>query len=118
MNKIPALVQTFKKCDPPEEIIPELLEVFHHGGIEIDEEMSACNPNARKTVPFVSSSDPVELSDSKIKMNYKESMGNWIYCGHKWYVRKTSDYEFAQFLAYQTCDKSYVGPWDAREHTG
>ena len=116
MKNIPEKIQTFKKCDPPEDLYEELINNYNSGGLTIDEDMKLKNPNAKKTIPYISLSTPMQISESKFKTSNDEYIGNWIYSGHGWYVRKTNEYEFAQYLMYNTSTKIFGESWDERKH--
>ena len=116
MKNIPKYVQVLRIAEPPEELAEELKNSYEDGGSNIDENMFKHNPNAKKLVLYIAAKG-AKVVGNKVKMSKSENMGNWTYCGKLWYARKDNDeYEYAQYLAYNTKDRKTEGIWDARNH--
>lgn len=119
MSKIPKYVQCFNKIAPEEESERErLISVFEDGGVDVDEPMLVKNPNAKKTIIYVASNKAIEIKGKKATYDYKsQNVGNWVYCGDFWYVRKIDDkYQFGKYMCYDTQEKITIGDWDEVEY--
>lgn len=116
---IPKYVQVLNKVEVLDDKLKEhLIKAYELDGIQIDDDMKRRNPNAKERVICISVKAPKVMMAGAEEFGAKdEKMGHWVYCGNLYYVRKlTDDYEFAQYLAYDTENKETVGLWDAREY--
>lgn len=117
-NAIPKFIQTLHREEPKSEDTQKILiEKFNAGGVELDPEHKKRNPNAKRTLMFISA-DMMIMSKTKAKIQSdREATGYWIYSGDGWYVRKLGDeYQFARYMAYNTQDKKNVGIWDQNKY--
>ena len=115
---IPKYVQVFKRGEPKiEDMKIILVESFKKGGCEMEPDFKIRNPNAKRTVPYVSA-DMILISKTKAKIgSNRDSLGDWIYCGSDWYVRCIGEeYQFARYMAYNVDKKAVESPWNQAKY--
>lgn len=117
-NGIPKYVQVLNRSEPEKDEKEHLIKVYALDGVQIDDEMTARNPNAKQRVLFITSTKPRAVMQGAEEFQGKdEKMNHWIYCGRLWYVRKVKNkYQFAQYMTYNTESKKNEGLWDQRDH--
>jgi hypothetical protein len=119
MSKLPKYVQCLNKIVPEKESDrAELIDIYEDGGLDVDEAMLTKNPNAKNKIMFVASNIPIKVNGKKATYDYKtQNLGNWVYCGNFWYVRKISDsYQFSKYMAYDTDEKITIDEWDEEKY--
>jgi hypothetical protein len=119
MKTIPKYVQTFNRISPSDQEKKVLINIFNDGGMaEIDKEMKRRNPKAPLKIPYVASKSPILINKNKAKFDRKkQNIGNWIYCGNRWYVRSVDgDFGFAKFMAYNTDKRIVEDEWDEEKY--
>jgi hypothetical protein len=109
MSQIPKYVRVLRKV-LSHKAADSYIDVFNNGGCAVEARCLGLDKKLVKSVLFVTSNSNVSGQVGKLK--FKQSSGNWIYCGDGFYVRHVNDeYHFGRFLAYDTISKSDVGFW-------
>lgn len=114
---IPKYVQVLNIVDIKDNNLKDhLIKSYELDGVLVDNEMLRRNPNAKQEIIFITSTskNKVMIEGSSQFEGNKEEIGNWIYCGNLFYVRKINDkHQFAQYLAYNTESRETEGLWDS-----
>jgi len=116
-KNIPKYVQVLNRVpDPDNKLKEHLIKAYELDGVLVDKEMARLNPNAKTKVICVTSrhAKKVVMAGAEEFEGRNQKLGHWIYCGNLYYVRKLGEeYEFAQYLRYNTETKKTEGLWDA-----
>jgi len=90
MDKIPEYVQVLNRvADPDDDLKEHLIKSYNLDGVMIDQEMFKMNPNAKDRVICITARRPkVVMAGAEEFRGKDKNMGNWVYCGNLYYVRK------------------------------